>query len=117
MNLLPRSRSFLIPTVATLSLLVAAEEPGALARSAHRTAAATARHHARAAATRCPRRNAATGSIVMGRIYSPASASNWLFTGSQLFDVNANDRPFPEMATQVPTLQNGGIRDGGKTYV
>jgi peptide/nickel transport system substrate-binding protein len=36
---------------------------------------------------------------------------------SSLFEADQKGRLFPEMAAQIPTLQNGGIRDGGKTYV
>jgi peptide/nickel transport system substrate-binding protein len=38
-------------------------------------------------------------------------------TQSRVFDVNARGQVFPEMATLVPTVKNGGIRGAGKTYV
>jgi ABC-type transport system substrate-binding protein len=70
------------------------------------------------ATARCPKRNNATGSITTG---DDAPANLSLFFQDAAFDrvfgVDPRGRTFPEMATEVPTIKNGGIRNNGRTYV
>jgi ABC-type transport system substrate-binding protein len=79
----------------------------------------TAHHDPTAAPNRCPKRNPATGSITVGMLQAPP-INSLFWTGavfSTVFGVDQKGRVFPEMATRIPTLQNGAIRDGGRSYV
>ncbi len=84
-------------------------------------AAARARQHPRAAGipTRCAKRNPAGGSAVVGSVFQPPTSSSVFTYGvlSSVFGVDSKGHTFPEMATTIPTLENHGIRDGGKTVV
>jgi ABC-type transport system substrate-binding protein len=96
---------------ALIFTLAATGRPPVLAKPAHRAAAV--RGHA---PVRCPRRNVATGSIAIGSDDGtpPFFLADYL---TNVFSVDAKGRPFTEMATELPTVRNGGIRSGGRTYV
>jgi hypothetical protein len=91
------------------------------AQSSHGATGGVSGYRTRATLPRCPKRNVATGSIALGNTAFQRSSTSGVWPGSVvqsvMFDADANERLFAEMATQIPTVWNGGIRDGGKTYV
>jgi peptide/nickel transport system substrate-binding protein len=97
--------------------------PGAAASASH------ARSHVSAgagAAVRCPHRNRASGTITVSdnfynRSLNPFApgipVEHYPFLFDDLFRFDSRGRLFPMMATHIPTLRNGGIKNGGKTIV
>src|SRR5690349_20535913 len=92
--------------------------PGQTPRIAHAASGMKGGTRAEPAAARCARRNPAAGSIVVGGTTLPPYSDLVRFgLQSTVVEVDAWGHLFPEMATEVPTVRNGGIRDNGKTYV
>jgi ABC-type transport system substrate-binding protein len=66
---------------------------------------------------RCKQRNTATGTAVMGAVGALDNTGLELFlTFDTLVNFNQKGRLVPRMAAVVPTIANGGIKGGGKTY-
>jgi ABC-type transport system substrate-binding protein len=70
---------------------------------------------------RCPHRNKATGTVKLGEFIDgaiiPSNSEVWSGMFDDLFRTDNHARLFPMMATEVPTLKNGGIKDGGLTVI
>jgi ABC-type transport system substrate-binding protein len=77
---------------------------------------------------RCKVRNRASGTVIYGDFRFPQTLNPLQGTGvidaqagtplfDQFFEYNNRARLVPMQATTVPTVKNGGIRDGGKTIV
>lgn len=73
---------------------------------------------------RCARRNKETGTLTIGGViaqgFDPHDnllAAAGALSVDNLFFLSRNGALAPRMAATVPTLANGGIRDGGKTYI
>jgi peptide/nickel transport system substrate-binding protein len=104
-----------VPAILTASLLISSANA-----TAHtgRTASSTP--------VRCKHRNPASGTITVADNFFDPNLSPYSPTGSpstfpllfdDLFRFDGKSRLFPMMAAAVPTLKDGGIRDGGKTII
>jgi ABC-type transport system substrate-binding protein len=70
---------------------------------------------------RCAHRNKASGAVKLGEpdigAIIPGNSQVWSGMFDDLFRTDSHARLFPMMATAVPTLKNGGIKDGGRTVI
>jgi len=81
-----------------------------------------------AKASRCPHSNKPSGTVTFSDWQFPDTLNRYQSTRlvtrevlnalfDSLFQYDNHARLIPQMATSVPTINNGGIRDGGKTIV
>jgi peptide/nickel transport system substrate-binding protein len=74
-------------------------------------------------AARCPKRNQARGAITYSDGSTPGTLNPYALPGfgfamfDDLFRYDPNGRTYPMMARELPTVRNGGVRDGGRTIV
>jgi ABC-type transport system substrate-binding protein len=79
--------------------------------------------HSSPAAVRCTHRNPASGTITLSDAFAGPEVSAGLggiaeeFTYDDLFRYDSTGHLFPMMAAAIPTVHNGGIRNGGRTVV
>jgi ABC-type transport system substrate-binding protein len=113
----PVSRSLRLgmPAILMASLLISSANTTA---HAGRTASSTS--------VQCKHRNPASGTVTVAdngfttnlNPYSPVgSIAAYPLMFDDLFRFDGKSRLFPMMAASIPTLKNGGIRDGGKTII
>jgi peptide/nickel transport system substrate-binding protein len=72
---------------------------------------------------RCKHRNPALGTITIADNYFGTNFNPYVgnpgdtLLFDDLFRYDSRSRLFPMMATAIPTIKNGGIKDGGKTII